>query len=195
MGIESYMRWQPTIGDPTFMGWFTVFAYAVAALLAGWTAIKVGPTHVLDSGARVRTIWILVACLLGFLCVNKQLDLQSLFTDMARAVFKSHGWYDERRAVQWWFVLGVLVCSGAFAWWFSWRYRAFWKSHTLLVVGLFVLLTFIVVRAISFHHVDQFLKIRLEGVKMNWLLELTGILLVSVAAGRDLWKTGSLRRN
>jgi hypothetical protein len=195
MGIESYMRWQPTIGDPTFMGWFTVFAYAVAALLAGWTAIKVGRDRVLETGARVRTIWILVAILLAFLCINKQLDLQSLFTDMARAVFKAHGWYDERREVQWWFVLGALVFSGAFGVWFTWRFRSFWKSHTLLVVGLFVLLTFIVVRAISFHHVDQFLRIRLEGVKMNWLLELTGILLISVAAGWDLWKIGSLRRN
>ena len=27
-------RWHPGIGDPNFMGWFTVFAYAVAAILS-----------------------------------------------------------------------------------------------------------------------------------------------------------------
>lgn len=186
MGIESYMRWQPTIGDPTIMGWFTVFAYAVAALLAGWTAMTVSRNRVLEGGARVRTIWVLVAILLGFLCVNKQLDLQSLFTDMARAVFKAHGWYEERGVFQRLFVFGALGLSGVFAFWFTWRYRSFWRSHTLLVSGLFLLLTFIVVRAISFHHVDEFIKVRVAGVRMNWLLELSGILLVMLAAVSEL---------
>jgi len=188
------MRWQPTIGDPTIMGWFTVFAYAVAALLAGWTAIKVNRDRVLQGGARVRTVWVLVAILLGFLCVNKQLDLQSLFTDMARAVFKAHGWYGERRAYQEGFVLGAIGLSGALAFWFTWKYRSFWRSHTLLVSGLFFLLTFIVLRAISFHHVDQFLGSRVEGVKMNWLLELTGIFLVALAAARELWNERQTER-
>ena len=34
MQILDEFRWKPEIGDPTFMGWFTVVAYAVAALLA-----------------------------------------------------------------------------------------------------------------------------------------------------------------
>ena len=34
MNFLKEIRWEPTIGDPTFMGWFTVAAYAVAALLA-----------------------------------------------------------------------------------------------------------------------------------------------------------------
>jgi hypothetical protein len=56
----------------------------------------------------------------------------------------------------------------------------------LLVSGLFLLLTFIVVRAISFHHVDEFIKVRVAGVRMNWLLELSGILLVMLAAVSEL---------
>jgi len=55
----------------------------------------------------------------------------------------------------------------------------------LLFCGLVFLLTFIVVRAISFHHVDMFLRSRIAGVKLNWFLELTGIFLVLLAA---LWE-------
>ena len=47
------------------------------------------------------------------------------------------------------------------------------------------LLTFIVVRAISFHHFDLFLKARVGGLKMNWVLELGGIALVALAALRE----------
>jgi hypothetical protein len=47
------------------------------------------------------------------------------------------------------------------------------------------LLTFIVVRAISFHHFDMFISTRVLGVRMNWVLELTGVFLVSLAAARE----------
>jgi hypothetical protein len=50
---------------------------------------------------------------------------------------------------------------------------------------MFLLLTFIVVRAISFHHVDVFLKSGIAGLRMNWLLELGGISLVGGAAFLD----------
>jgi hypothetical protein len=57
--------------------------------------------------------------------------------------------------------------------------------HKLLAAGSLFLLTFIVVRAISFHHVDEFLRTKILGFKMNWALELTGIFLVSLAAARE----------
>ena len=32
-------RWQPAIGDPSFMGWFTVAAYLACAILALFSAL------------------------------------------------------------------------------------------------------------------------------------------------------------
>ena len=32
--------WEPGIGDPTFIGWFTVFAYLIAAVLCGVNAAR-----------------------------------------------------------------------------------------------------------------------------------------------------------
>ena len=119
------------------------------------------------------------------LCVNKQLDLQSLFTDIGRVFAWKYGWYEKRREFQKWFVIGVLVISVATTVLMTVRFRDFWKKSPLLGAGLAFLLTFIVVRAISFHHVDVFLKHAVAGVRMNWFLELTGIAMVSLAALLD----------
>lgn len=156
------------------MGWFTVAAYAVAAVLA-WRAWS----------AKRERIWLGTAVLMALLCVNKQFDLQSLFTDIGREIARHGGWYEDRRKIQKGFVLAVLAGAGVFGCWFVWRFRDFLVRHKLLAAGLFLLLTFIVVRAISFHHVDVFLKSRIAGMRMNWLLELGGIVLVAVAAFRS----------
>lgn len=174
MSILNEFRWRPEIGDPSFMGWFTVAAYAVGAILAArqWFQRRDG-------------IWLAVALGMALLCVNKQFDLQSLFTDIGRVASHHMGWYEERRRFQKWFVLGVLAGAGIFGGFFIWRFNAFWLRHKLLSAGVFFLLTFILIRAISFHHFDMFLKARLAGVKMNWALELGGIFLVSLAAVRE----------
>jgi len=82
-------------------------------------------------------------------------------------------------------VLVVLVASAVGTALLGWRFRSFWLRYPLLAGGLVLLLTFIVVRAISFHHVDLFLRFRVGGVKMNWFLELSGIAMIALAAMRD----------
>lgn len=173
MNFLNDLRWRPTIGDPSFMGWLTVGAYAVGAILAARAWLK--------SNDR---IWLAVALGMVALCVNKQLDLQSLFTDIGRVAAYHEGWYERRREFQKWFVVGALAGACIIGGCFVWRFHAFWLRHKLLAAGLFFLLTFIAVRAISFHHFDSFLKVKLLGVKMNWALELAGILLVSASAVR-----------
>lgn len=176
MDLLLRIKWRPVIGDPGFMGWFTVGAYLIAALLA-WRASRTS-----QSGSK---LWLGVAVLMALLCINKQFDLQSLLTDIGREVARHDGWYGERRKVQKLFVLAILAGSGLFGCWFAWHFRAFLIGHKLLAFGLLFLLTFIVVRAISFHHVDVFLKEDIGGVRWNWILELTPIFLIAAAAFRD----------
>jgi hypothetical protein len=175
MDILNEIKWRPTIGDPTFMGWFTVAAYFVAAFMAGrvW---------------RITTgrIWLFTCLAMAGFGINKQLDLQSLFTDLGRVAAYRNGWYEERRLVQKWFVFTTIGLSVSLTAWSLWRFRNFWSRHTILLAGFQFLATFIVVRAISFHHVDQFLNSRLLGAKMNWLLELGGIALIALAAVREI---------
>jgi hypothetical protein len=81
MNFLKEIRWEPTIGDPTFMGWFTVAAYAVAALLAARVWLR-----------KREKIWLLVTIGMAGLCVNKQLDLQSLITAIGRVIAWHEGW-------------------------------------------------------------------------------------------------------
>lgn len=176
MDLLLRIKWRPGIGDDSALGWFTVLAYAVAACLA---------LLVWKKAATGRKIWFWVALLMALLCLNKQLDLQSLFTDLGREVANAGGWYGQRRGVQKWFVIGVVLGAGVFGAWFAWRFRDFLRHHKLLSVGLLFLLTFIVVRAISFHHFDVFLKTEFAGVRINGILELGGIFLIAAAAIRE----------
>lgn len=187
MGFLSELQWRPTIGDPTFMGWFTVAAYAVVGGLAVLTAIAYWDSYT-DRVVHLRAskLWLSVAAMMAILCINKQLDLQSLVTDIGRIVARHQGWYEQRRAVQELFVLGVIFSSAGLSGWIIWRYRTFCRQHKLLFAGLSLLLTFIVVRAISFHHVEEMLDSRVLGLKMNWALELSAIFLVGLAARREL---------
>lgn len=168
--IVSQVHWRPQIGDPTVLGWVTVGAYAVAAVACGLAARRVGRP------------WLGMAVVMVLLCVNKQLDLQSLLTDLGRIVARAQGWYRERRVVQRDVIVGMLALSLGGASWVLLRWREFWSHHRLLFGGLVFLGTFIAVRAISFHHVDRLLKTQFIGVRTNGVLELTGIGLVTAAA-------------
>ena len=175
MNFLNELRWRPEIGDPSLMGWFTVSAYAAGAILAAWVWFQ-----------RREKVWLFIALGTAALSANKQLDLQSLFTDIGRVASYHGGWFEQRRVYQKWFVLGVVAGAAIFGAWFIWRFNEFWLQHKLLTVGVLYLLTFIVVRAISFHHFDAFLKDEVLGVRMNWALELGGICLISAAAVREL---------
>lgn len=183
----SRLHWRPQIGDPTFMGWLTVAAYAAAAAVSLVAALRQpvsGP-----EGRRSRRVWIGVSVLMAALCVNKQLDLQSLLTDVGRVIAHAQGWYDQRRLVQRWFVAAVAAGGAIALAALAWRLRSVMKGRLVLLFGLGFLLMFIIIRAASFHHVDELLGVRIIGLRVNWILELTGIGLVGLGAALDIRKT------
>jgi hypothetical protein len=176
-------RWRPGIGDPTVMGWVTVAAYLVAALgcfRAAWREPLPDGTR----RSRPAPFWLVLASLMVVLGINKQLDLQSLVTQIGRDVIVSRNLYRQRRALQAGFILVVaLVCAGSLAV-FLWTARRTLRRRWLALVGIFFILGFVLIRAASFHHVDALLTARLVGLKWNWILELGGIGTVGLAAFR-----------
>jgi hypothetical protein len=114
--------------------------------------------------------------------INKQLDLQTLFTQIGRDLAKSQGWYDQRRHVQKWFIETVAVggLAGLFA--LICVFRGSLRRNALALVGAVLLVSFVVIRAASFHHVDEFLGWRVRSVHMNAILELSGIGCIMLAA-------------
>ncbi|APW59560.1 hypothetical protein [Paludisphaera borealis] len=174
-------HWRPGIGDPTPIGWFTVAAYFAAAIACGraWRLDRRAD----QAGANTSpTFWLILTGLIGFLGVNKQLDLQSLLTDVARTLAKSQNWYAQRREVQLLFIAAVGVAALVALAAFAWIARKEWKRNITALAGVVLLLAFVVIRAASFHHVDAFIQTRLAGVKWNAILELGGIGLVALGA-------------
>ena len=181
--------WTPGIGDPTIYGWVTVAAYAVGAFCCWWASRRA------PSGER--RFWLLLTLIMAFLCINKQLDLQTLLTDAGRVEAKVHGWYAERHRYQVTFILALAVGS-AIAVLLLLR-RASRASGPVrgAIVGLALLLLFVLVRASSFHKVDWFINLRLASLRANHLMELGGIALVTAfafAAARSRGKRRNSRR-
>ena len=179
--------WHPGIGDPTFLGWFTVAAYAATALLClrGFrlASAPVPPTRKGILAARMRRrFWLVTAVILVALGINKQLDLQSLVLNLGRTLAKSEGWYESRRAVQYAFIVGVAVAGTAAVAALLWLFRRGGAWVRLAQFGLVTLCTFVIVRAASFHHVDMMLGKDIGFFRLNHVLELGGIALIAVGA-------------
>lgn len=165
-------HWHAGIGDPTIFGWLTVLVYLVAV----WRCIvRAGQSKKFGGNYQ---FWFYLAAFLLFLAINKQLDLQSWLTDIARDSAKAHGWYAHRRPVQIIFIgllgLGMLITLLSL--------RLFlantWRHNKVTWVGIILLCTFIVISAASFHHFDILINHDFLGLKINVLLELGAICLI-----------------
>jgi hypothetical protein len=173
--------WHLGIGDPTPVGWFTVFAYLAATIACGavWQADR-------ESFRRGKlaspTFWMILTGLLLFLGINKQLDLQTLLNDVGRRAAKAQGWYQNRRIYQVIFIVAV-VAVGLFAIGvFSWVARNQWKRNFVALLGTVFLYVFVLTRASSIHHVDVMLRWEFLSWRWNWILELGGIAVVGLGA-------------
>jgi hypothetical protein len=178
--------WTPGIGDPTIYGWVTVAAYALGTLCC-WRASRLAPSS-------ERRFWLLLTLVLAFLCVNKQLDLQSLFTGFGRFEAKAHGWYDVRHKYQVAFIVILAVASVIAVLAMLMRASRARGAVRGAIVGLSFLLLFVLVRASSFHKVDWFINLHVRGIRANHLLELGGIGIVTVFALGAVTKKKRRRR-
>src|SRR5262249_50612512 len=157
----------------TVVGWITVVAYFTAAYMCWRAARRVAGNTFCWTGTQLY--WLLMTVGLILLGFNKQLDLQTWFTLFFKHVALREGWYEKRRPVQAAFIAAVggggamsLVGLRALA----------GKATRAVLVGLagsVFLGCFILIRASSFHHVDQMLGMNFEGFKLNWILELGGV--------------------
>lgn len=200
------IQWSPGIGDPSVMGWITVVAYLVVAWLCvrAFMVEKRGPPRPFFAtvGALLRVIrkhwprpplparraalWLVLAAIFLALGINKQLDLQTLVTEIGRSLAYSGGWYEERRFVQAIFVGAVAIVGVIGLLVFAWLTRGQLRDFRVVLGGLAFLLSFVVIRAASFHSVDQLIRFAPLGIRMNWLLELGGIALVGYGVVRRL---------
>ena len=178
----AFSPWTPSIGDATLIGWSIAAFYVVVAVFCARSARAAAIA--LPIQRREVLFWWTCAFVLGFLAINKQLDLQTLVTDVGRCIAVEQGWYEDRRDVQRGFlaavvllgVTGVLCCGLVLR-------RTFARTG-LAVLGLGFVCLFVVVRAASFHHVDTLLGGLVLGLRISTLLEVTGPLMILAASVR-----------
>jgi hypothetical protein len=169
--------WSPGIGDPTVGGWVTVALYIFGAL-ACRRVLRGEQLRRLVLSGNERLIWRLLMIGLIFLGINKQLDLQSAATELARIFAHEYGWYRERRQYQEAFIAASLVMGlTAFAAMAVLVWNA--PAPTLRAcAGATGLMMFVGIRAASFHHVDEMLGWSLGGLPLNWAIEMGSLLVI-----------------
>lgn len=184
--------WQPGIGDPTPMGWFTVAMYLVTAF-ACWRVAR----RLRARGGATRSevlVWGGIALMFLALGINKQLDLQSALTEIGRVIAHKQGWYDRRGSVQFYFIEGVAAVCLLVAAALLVMIRRGPAGTWLAALGTIFVLAFVTIRAASFHHFDRFIGRTILGLRWNWILEIGGILIVLVASILRARRPGSQSR-
>ena len=175
----THFNWTPKIGDPTIGGWVTVVLYLLAA---GSCWISARELVLEDIASNERRAWWAISALFLALGINKQLDLQSALTETGRVLAHYQGWFEQRQLVQLAFIaLVAIICLIAAIALLLWT-RSAPTPTRLALIGTTMVLGFVLIRAASFHHVDQFIGQTILGLRWNWVLEMSGISLVLFAS-------------
>lgn len=190
-------NWSPGIGDPTVAGWLTTALYLVSSVNCWSLARKLGLPAARTS--RERRAWRSISVLFFFLGINKQLDLQTALMEAGRMFAHYQGWYEQRQLVQLAFIALIAVMSlisaiSLMIW--VWDAPI---STWLALIGTTLVISYVLIRAVSFQHVNSFIFIgrRIFDFRWNWILEMGGIVFVLLAsAWRQVhareWKGRSL---
>jgi hypothetical protein len=158
----------------------------VTAYLLGAALCTLACVRLYTGGARRTSVafWVVLALVMATMGVSRMVDLGPLLTEHGRDFARDYGWYEDRRSIQRTAVEVVIICGviGACIA-AAWLAFAAAPEHPLGALAVVYLTTFVAVRAISLHQVDQLLYNHpVEGVRINALLELSGISAVCLAA-------------
>jgi hypothetical protein len=160
--------------DPTIGGWVTVVLYFLTCASCWKTAgIVQGP-----EGRGDMHLWRVMSVSFVALGINKQLDLQTAMTELGRIFAYAGGWYEQRQTLQVYFIIGVAIVCVIAALILLLLARESPPQTWLAILGSMFVLSFVLIRAASFHHIDRFIGNRILGLKWNWILEISGIVMV-----------------
>jgi hypothetical protein len=180
--IEAYQlsEWQPKIGDPSPIGWITVGLYVLSFFAGLGAMIRIVTAEDLDQKNRLVCFFIFYSGLILFLGVNKQLDLQTLFTDVFRIISKEEGWYSERKFFQKKFIVFISTFGLLSFLLMSIWLRSFFKRIAILLLGICALIGFILIRAASLHYMDFALRDKFYDIKLYAIIEVTALAIILV---------------
>lgn len=178
-------RWHLVFGDPTLLGWLTLAAYLLAGLTC-WRAhrsCRFGARMLLNASPaearhqeRLAHWWVGLGALMILLGLNKQLDLQTLLTEVGKDMALAQGWYAGRKQVKLAFVLLLGLALGALGLVIAYAMRRLWRRVMPSLLGVVLILGFAEVRAAVFYALS--VAPASDLMTDPWFLEVAGISLV-----------------
>jgi hypothetical protein len=176
-------NWSPSFHDNFFLGWLITGSYFVCAIMAAVFATYLNQME----EKKAFHFWLLISMTMIALGINKQLDLQTLLTEVGRQLANAQDWYDLRRVVQYLFILFLSAASIAAFMWLAISFRDLLRRFAFAFCGLSLVLSYMIMRAATFHHFDEVIQYDLQGIKMKWVLELAGIYMIIAAGLKDMF--------
>jgi hypothetical protein len=161
----------------------TVIIYLVASLLCLFCAVSAQQIFQASNTRLHAFIWLGLAGVMLFLGINKQLDLQSWFTAVIKAIAWEQGWYSSGQRAQVYFLAGFGLVGLTTLVGISWLVRHQWRHYVLLILGFLFILRFIFVRIGTFYGITlPELSNYTGGVRVNGLLEMVGATVIGASA-------------
>ncbi|MBF6599350.1 MAG: hypothetical protein IVW36_02430 [Dehalococcoidia bacterium] len=159
-----------------------IAAYVVAA---GVALVAARRSVGVERGRLVPAFWASVAVLLVLLAIGREFSVAGRLADAGRDIFDNAGWYAGRRPIQKLLILAILLGAAAAA--ITGGATLVARERRQLLAGFLAMLalaTFLVVRAISWHSVDDVLyRHAIADVQISALAELTIVAVAACAAG------------
>jgi hypothetical protein len=153
----------------------------------------------MDGADRRFRIWMTVIIIV--LGLSKHFNLPAAVTEVGRIFANRMGGYESRRWAQV-FILLIVAIGLIFVIRWSARHKAFlsiWKRCAPEMICLCYLGSLVILRAISLHQIGSWLAAEAFGVRLNWIVELTGIytlmviLLIRIFTRAD--RTGNVKNH
>jgi hypothetical protein len=166
--------WKPVFGDPSTMGWLITMSYLALVLLIAVLLLKLYRMKA-QQGRLLLQFWLFAFVFYLLLGLNKQLDLQTFITATGRCVARVEGWYNQRRGLQTSLVFIGIGIAAVVLLALLHRFFAIFLKCWPAVLGIGLSTIFVLLRLISFHHVDQILSMRVFDFKLHALIEFSGI--------------------
>ncbi len=176
-------NWSPSLHDNDFLGWLITGSYIACAILATVFATFLNQME----EKKAFHFWLLIGAIMLVLGINKQLNLQTLMTEVGRQLANAQEWYDLRRIIQFSFIVGLFATLFTAFIWFVVSFRNLLRRFALAFCGLFFLLSYVIMKAAMFHHFDEVIQYDIQGIKMKWVLELAGIYMILGSGLKDLF--------
>lgn len=168
--------WQPGIGDPSLIGWFTVCSYYLTATLCLLRMV------IERQRKGEGTFWGIICFGMILLGVTKQFNLLGALTEMGRMMALSGSWIEQRKVVQTWamvVVIGVIVLTAITI---NTLFARVVTRNVLTICGFAYLVALVILRGISLHQFGAALSYEIWGIRINWLAELSGVYLVCLSS-------------